>query len=128
MSIRSTTRPTVMLALLLALVAAPAALAHARLLRSDPADGAQLAQSPPLLHLGFSEAATLAQLVLRAEGHGGDHRMAPLPDSAARELVVRMPELPPGRYELAWRVLAEDRHISSGTLHFTILGPAGSVH
>jgi len=119
--------PRLAIALFLALLAAPAAQAHARLLRSDPADGAQLAQAPAMLHLGFSEAATLAQLVLRAEGHGGDHRLAPLPDSAARELVVRLPELPPGRYELAWRVLAEDRHVSSGTLHFTILPATGSV-
>jgi len=98
-----------------------AALAHAHLLHSQPADGSALAASPPRVHLEFAAPATLTSLSL--EGGGGDARkLGPLPDAPAREFSVDLPVLAPGSYTVKYRVLSADHHVMAGSIHFTIGG------
>src|SRR5205814_6945443 len=54
----------------LALAHAPAALAHAALVRAEPADGAVVAQPPASLKLTFNE--PVSPLVMRLVGPNGE--------------------------------------------------------
>ena len=60
----------VVLALLIALVQAPAAFAHASLVRSEPADGAIVADAPRVMRLMFNE--PVAPLVMRLIAPDGE--------------------------------------------------------
>ncbi|MGA8706205.1 MAG: copper resistance CopC family protein [Steroidobacteraceae bacterium] len=97
-----------------------AALAHAHLQRSDPADGAVISNMPAQLTLQFSEAAQLTALTLSKAGQTVPQKLAPLPSAAATQLQVTAPRLEPGDYELRYRVISADGHIMAGKIHFTV--------
>ncbi|MBI3762665.1 MAG: FixH family protein, partial [Chloroflexi bacterium] len=112
------------LGLLLPLLFAPLALAHATLVRSDPPPNAVLATSPLEIHLWLSEplvSGISAITVLDAQGQAvqqGDTRIAS-PD--ATELVVALPPLPNGTYLVDWRAFsAVDGHTTEGTFAFSV--------
>jgi len=112
---------------LLVLPAGPAA-AHAVLLRSDPSDGAVLALPPNGVRLVFNEPveATGAGLrVFAADGTRVD--LARPPDRADIDasdptvLAVALPQgLVDGGYVVVWRVRSVDGHAIAGTLRFTV--------
>jgi methionine-rich copper-binding protein CopC len=106
--------------LLLALVWPLAALAHAHLQRSDPADGAVISETPTQFTLQFSEAAQLTALSLTKSGQALPQKLAPLPSAAGMQLQVAAPRLEPGDYELRYRVISADGHVMAGKVHFTV--------
>ncbi len=93
--------------------------AHAHLTSSIPAEGSTVSGSPAQVVLGFSEAARLATLTLT---HGADTpvKVASLPAQAALRVSIALPALSPGAWTLAWRAIANDGHITTGTVHFTV--------
>lgn len=100
------------------------ALAHARLVRANPADGAVLSAAPRVIHLWFDEAITgplsSAQLLDAAGQPVGavSVRVDPADPTA---LVVAVPAVPAGVYSLAWRIVsAIDAHRTQGTLVFGV--------
>jgi methionine-rich copper-binding protein CopC len=100
-----------------------AAFAHAHLQKSSPAEGAALAVAPKSVQLQFSEAAQLTGLSVQRKGAA----LQALPHAtvaAAKQVEAALPELVPGQYALAWRVLSADGHVMNGTLHFTV----GTAH
>jgi len=111
-----------------ALVAPPAAFAHATLLKSDPADGEVLQHAPARVTLQFSEPvetslaavtvldAKLDRVDLRRLGH-------PSPDT----LSVDLPTLARGSYLVTWRVVSADTHPVHGALVFSIGTGAGAA-
>lgn len=105
--------------LLLLVVAQPsAAVAHASLITSDPADNAVLAVAPASLTLTFNEAVT--PLLMRiVDQHGVVTDIARV-DSRGDNLVIMPPALNAGAYVLSWRVISEDGHPVGGALTFWI--------
>jgi methionine-rich copper-binding protein CopC len=93
--------------------------AHAHLQKSSPADGSVIKTSPSELVLNFSEAARLTALSIQ-KGDEPPQNLKPLPTSAAPQVSVPLPALTPGTYSVKWRVLSDDGHVMSGTLHFTL--------
>lgn len=113
---------TLNLALALSLLWSVPCFAHAKLQSSVPAADAQLAHAPPTLTLNFSEEAQLAVLKLTSSGTS-------VPVSvdrgakAAASVVVSLPALKPGKYQVEWSAIAsDDGHITKGSFSFTILG------
>ncbi len=98
---------------------AAAAIAHAHLQKSSPADNSVIAAPPPSLVLNFSEAARLTALSIRKDSEP-EQKLKPLPTAAAQQISVPLPPLTPGGYSVAWRVLSDDGHVMSGTLHFKL--------
>jgi methionine-rich copper-binding protein CopC len=97
-----------------------AALAHAKLLGTSPAAGAQLDVSPKALTLRFDENVQLAVLKLSA---GGTDIPVPFDRSAqaAPEVSVALPSLAPGTYRVQWSALtADDGHVVKGTFSFVV--------
>ena len=98
-----------------------AALAHAHLQHSDPADGAVISDAPAQFTLQFSEPAQLTALTLSKAGQSAPQKITPLPSAAAAQLHVAAPRLEPGDYELRYRVISADGHLMAGKIHFTVV-------
>jgi methionine-rich copper-binding protein CopC len=103
-----------------ALLTGPA-FAHAKLTHTSPADGAQLTEAPTALTLSFAEAVKLAALTVEGAG-----TTVPLTidrtAKATATIVVPLPALSPGRYEVRWSAMSPgDGHVMKGSLTFTIM-------
>jgi copper transport protein len=115
----------VALAVCLALLcAAPAALAHAQLLRTSPASGATLANQPQRVAFSFGEnvGGTLGAVrVYDAAGNEVDDANVAHPHGDARAIGVGLKaHLPDGTYTATYRVISADTHIVYGGLVFNI--------
>jgi methionine-rich copper-binding protein CopC len=106
---------------------AVAASAHAHLEKSSPADGSVITTSPSSIVLSFSEAARLTALSIQ-RGVEAKQNLQPLPTTAAQQISVPLPPLKPGVYSLTWRVMSDDGHVTSGTLHFRLAGDPTAEH
>jgi methionine-rich copper-binding protein CopC len=97
-----------------------AALAHAHLLQSLPAEGSTLSAAPAQFTLKFSEVAHLTALSLQKQGDAQAHKITPLPSEASAQFSVPAPRLDAGVYELRYRVISADSHVVAGSVHFTV--------
>jgi len=98
------------------------ASAHARLVGTDPADGAVLQEAPEAVTLSFSEPVRLTDrevAVYDAEGR----ELASEASSSGTEVVVALtdrPALQRGSFVVAWFVVSGDGHPISGSLTFSV--------
>ena len=118
------------LALLLAFVCvlAPVRVAYAHgveVLKSDPQEGAILAQPPAQVRVWFSEEARSGDSTLQVldsqgarvdAGNGG----VDLDDPDHASLIVDLPSLPDGFYVVKWHVSLTDGDVADGQFQFTI--------
>jgi methionine-rich copper-binding protein CopC len=102
-----------------ALGIAGAALAHARLQTSTPADGSVLQQSPATFSLKFDEPATITLLTLQKEGEALQ-KLQPPSSKPGTELSVPAPKLTAGSYSLNYKAVSADNHVVSGAIHFRL--------
>jgi copper transport protein len=111
------------LALLVALVQATDAFAHASLIKAEPADGAVVPLPPAALTLTFNE--PVSPLVLRLIGPDGEP-IAPLAVVAENTTVTvaARQDLGRGTHLLSWRVISADGHPVGGSLMFSIGAPS----
>jgi copper transport protein len=106
---------------------APAASAHAALLRTTPGDAEILPTGPKEVTLTFGEPVGigLGQLrVLSAEGERVDDGA---PSRSAGGTVVHIPVrsgIPEGSYVVVWRVVSADSHPVSGAFTFSVGKPS----
>ncbi|MFH5774930.1 copper resistance CopC/CopD family protein [Paracoccus sp. NGMCC 1.201697] len=108
------------------LLSAAAALAHASLVASDPAEGAVLPQSPPALTLRFTE--PVRPLVARLSQADGKTLLLPPPHAGADSLTFSLPPaLARGSHLLSWRVTSDDGHPVAGAVLFSVGAPSGEV-
>jgi copper transport protein len=116
------------------------ASAHASLLSSEPADGSSLPSSPhavtlrfdSFIDIGRSSAQLIDQFdhVVGDSGGVGTARLTLTGTSAAdvtsREVVVALPTLTAGAYQVRWRAVdALDLHVTQGTVVFGVARSAG---
>lgn len=99
------------------------AFAHAALIKTDPADGAVLAQAPARFSLNFSE--PVSPLVLTLVTPDG----TPIPLTSFRlsdqTVEIDNPQtLKSGTHVLSWRVISADGHPVGGSLLFSIGAPS----
>ena len=104
------------------LLQAPAALAHATLVRAEPSDGAVVATAPSVLRLTFNE--PVSPLAIRLFGPDGG--AVPLGDVTAANsgIAIPVPALQNGTHVLSWRVISADGHPVGGALVFSIGAPS----
>ena len=116
--------------LLLIMGSAPTTWAHARLLRAEPAKGAEVFPAPGQIDLWFNElledgfntlAVFPATELASTEKHSNLVKDKPLVDPKDRtHLTVKLPLLPPGEYIVEWRVLSRDGHSAQGRSTFRV--------
>ncbi|MFF0268201.1 copper resistance protein CopC [Kribbella sp. NPDC004536] len=106
------------------------ASAHAQLIRSDPADGAVLAESPGLARLWFDDDVDAARSTARLVGANGTTVPGTTVVSGSgdpRVIAIELPSLAGGSYGLLWEaVSAEDGHTTDGAVTFSI-GHTGAL-
>lgn len=125
----------IILALLATFISTRRAVAHAYLVRSEPAENAVLDIAPASMHLWFSETISpkfsSAQL-LNAAGQIIAVETETSPSDPFR-LIMQFPELADGVYSVRWTVLSEtDGHFTQGLVVFGVgqgadLGTATAV-
>ena len=105
-----------------------AAVAHAHLEHSDPANDSTLATAPDHFMLMFSESAHLTALTLQKDGDAAPQKIVGLPREASEHFSIPAPKLTVGIYTLKFRnVATDDNHVTSGTIRFTVAAPARPV-
>jgi copper transport protein len=112
------------------LLASPAA-AHATLVGSTPANGTVLPVAPEEVRLSFSEPVQpVGAAVLGPDGDRADDGTMRRPNDTT--VVLRLPGLrvraPSGTYTVTWRVISADTHPVGGALTFSIGVPSHPAH
>lgn len=99
-----------------------AALCHAFVVESVPAEGAVLGTPPAQVVLRFNaRIETPVTQVTLTGGHSDKRSMEISSKSSTDRIVIDLPQLAPDTYTLDYRVLASDGHVTEGVLHFTVL-------
>ena len=115
---------TAPLALLLLALMGGRALAHAALVRADPAPEAVLARAPERLWLRFNMVIRLPMSGVELVGPAGRSwrltDLKPDPGDARAVIAPLPPGLPAGRYQVRWRALSPIAHHSQGAFAFTV--------
>jgi copper transport protein len=110
---------TAVAALVTAAAAAPTAQAHARLVGTDPGDGAVLAQAPTRVTLVFDDGVD----VLRGTtvvANDGKRRVSEQPRANNRTIMIPLRKLSDGDYTVRWRALSDDGHAIEGVFAFGV--------
>lgn len=101
--------------------------AHSALVRAEPGQRAVITESPKLIRLLFNEPieAAFSKVTVEAAGKPladvGSPAIAP---DNPRELVVSLPKLAPGKYQVNYRVLSVDGHVVEWSYGFTVSTPS----
>jgi copper resistance protein C len=92
--------------------------AHSPLQSSTPAEGS-VGPAPSVFTLTFAHPARLTSLQVK-DATGRTSPVRGIAKTLAGSHEVAAPKLAPGRYELLFRALAEDGHVMSGAVEFTV--------
>ena len=120
-------------------ISSTTALAHSPLVYSSPKNGAILKNTPSKVILGFKSDVRLTKIellkidssktetilqTLFGNNKGTEIILEPeLPREAAKEHMIKLPEIHFGDYHVDWRALSGDGHVMKGNLQFTISAP-----
>ena len=109
----------------------PAALAHAVLLRSDPAANAVLRVPPSHVFLWFDDELVPATSHVAVEDQAGrvvDKHDSRVSSTNPREMIVSVPRLAAGTYTVLWVAQStDDGHVTEGAFVFHIAEANGTV-
>jgi copper transport protein len=113
---------TVLLVGLLAVLFSPdVASAHARLIRSVPADGAVVARAPEAVRVVFDDTVRVSSGVKAIRNGDGSVLAGEARVERGKTLVVPLRSgLRDGDYSVLWRVLSDDGHTLSGVIAFGV--------
>ena len=116
----------IMTAALVALLslAAPAALAHAKMTASAPADGSTVAAGVSQIELIFSKPLRLSMVHVRDAAQHEVPLKSELPTAFASAVKINVDGLGPGSYEVSWTAVAEDGHVMKGAFAFSVKADA----
>lgn len=113
-----------LLTVLAMLAGAVPALAHTRLVGSDPADDASLDTAPDRVTLTFNETMQADFSTVTVVGpDGAEWQTGGITASGGTISVALRPLGPAGRYEIGYRVVSDDGHPVTGTVAFTLTAP-----
>lgn len=114
---------------LMALAFSPVALAHAALVKSEPARRAELSKAPRQVRLWFNEKIEPAYATINVFRQGGVpvvHTLARVDKEDGKLLVLELPQLESGAYTVNYRVLSVDGHTVDYGYTFTVKSASGS--
>jgi len=105
-----------------AFVAAPSAFFHFELLRSTPANNAELTKAPVRLQLWFSQkpAAGVSHLTLTTDQKDIALRKTVIVARDKSMYAEPLAPLVPGRYTIHWRGAGDDGHVQTGRITFSV--------
>lgn len=98
-------------------------LAHASLVKAEPARRAVLSTPPSRIHLWFNEEiepAYAALSVLNENKKPITDNKVEVDSKDPKSVVLELPDMQPGRYTVKFRVLSVDGHVVDSEYNFTI--------
>jgi methionine-rich copper-binding protein CopC len=104
-------------------LAPQAALAHAMLLRAEPAVGASVSPAPSQIVLHFSEGVEPLFTTVEVLDAAGTRVDSGAPHTAAgdqKTLLVGLKPLPAGNYTVEWHATSVDTHKTQGHFSFSV--------
>ncbi len=103
-------------------LASQPAFAHAFLTHATPPAGGTVKSSPGALDLFFTEAVVPHFSSVEVRNSTGQvvKTGALRTGQGGKEMIVPVPQLPAGKYTVAWHATAEDTHKTEGTYSFTV--------
>ncbi len=118
---------SLLIALIIALLTSGVVLAHADIVRSDPAANAVLEQAPSQVTIEFTEAVEprLSRIdVLYDDGTTADNGDTTRDPNNSKVLHVSLKDSRAGTYIVSWRALSEaDGHVTSGSFVYSVGQP-----
>jgi hypothetical protein len=99
------------------------ACAHAFLEHASPPVGSEIATSPSVLAITFTEGVEPLFSTIELRGPNGAAVPAGTPYTAPDNntvLSIQLPKLPPGIYTVIWHVTSVDTHKTEGNFQFTV--------
>lgn len=112
------------------LIFASDAQAHAKLLRSTPADGEVLRQAPKTVELVFSQnlqnGAMNSLLVTDENGRRVDKNIISIFEDG-KKIQIELENLNSGIYKVEWKALSTDEHLMKGSFSFSLAPAAGET-
>ena len=111
---------TAALVALIALAAPSAALAHAKMTLSKPADGSTVAVGLSEIELNFSKPLRLSMVHVRDASKHEVALKSALPATFGPAFKLSTEALTPGSYEVTWTAVAEDGHVMKGAFTFSV--------
>lgn len=114
---------TLLLAAAIVWAAPSAAFAHAFLDHAEPKVGSEIAASPGIVKIWFTEEiepAFSSVQVLDSNGKQIDNKDFHLDPNDKKIAIVSLPALPVGKYKVVWQVVASDTHKTQGDFTFTL--------
>jgi len=108
-------------AVMVAGVFATLALAHNKLMKTEPADGAALKSSPPRVEIWFAEKPDPAVSKIAVKGPAGAVETGSPHAGAEKSIVADFKgTLPAGHYGVSWQTAGDDGHLSKGAFSFSV--------
>jgi copper transport protein len=104
------------------LSAAPQALAHARLIQSEPADGAVLRRAPRAIVLVFDQYVQPLRGIQVIRNDGGSIERGRIRTNGRNVFVPLQSDISRGEYTVLWRIVSDDGHTIAGVFAFAV-GP-----
>ena len=121
---------TMICAVLVLLVGAGSASAHAALLATEPGQGAVVATMPATVSLTFSEPVVLVPAGVQVFGPEGarvdDGHATHLGNASTVGVQLVSQQSPQGTYTVAWQVISADSHPVAGAFTFSVGHPSPS--
>lgn len=114
------------LLVLAALMSPLPAMAHAILVKSQPAKDEVVTESPKQIDLWFNDAVRSeykALAVIDSSGKRLDNHDVGQSLTNGANIYATVPTLPPGTYTVRYRVVSEDTHIVTGKFQFSVKAP-----
>ena len=111
---------TAALVALIGLAAPSAALAHAKMTASKPADGSTVTAGLSEIELNFSKPLRLSVVHVRDASKHDVALKGALPTAFGPVFKLSTDALTPGSYEVLWTAVAEDGHVMKGALAFSV--------
>lgn len=120
LTIRKIIKPAFLIATLLSPLPV---LAHAILVKSQPAKDETVKESPKQINLWFNDAVRSeykALAVIDSSGKRVDNHDVEQSLTDGSNIYATVPKLAPGKYLIRYRVVSEDTHIVTGKFEFTV--------
>jgi copper transport protein len=111
-----------------ALALPAAALAHATLLQTTPANGAVLATAPTAVTVAFDDSIRVAKGNAAVDNETQASVLAGKATAHGRDLTIPLKPLADGAYSVRWSIVSEDGHREEGVLAFAVGAGSSSPH
>lgn len=124
---RSVATRLYLLAAVLLLLTPASALAHAKLLRSQPRAGSTIDAPPKLVELWFTDELSPGFSTIEVtDARGGRVDRGEVTHPEGKKAQVELGELQTGSYNVVWKVVSADQHTIRGKFTFKVTGAAAT--